>query len=127
MTKHMQTQTIVTPGGERLVILPEAEYNRLMDLVEDAEDAASVELFKARLARGAEEPLPVWFVERSINGENRLKLWRELRGLTMAALAEKSGVGQPYISEIEAGKKEGSVATLKKLADALRISVDDLI
>ncbi|KAI94098.1 XRE family transcriptional regulator [Rhodomicrobium udaipurense JA643] len=124
---HAKTQTLVTPNGERLVVLPEAEYNRLMELVEDAEDAASIELFKARLARGAEEFLPDWFVKRSIDGENRLKLWREYRGLTMAALAEKSGVRQPFISEIEAGKKEGSVATLKKLADALRVTVDDLI
>jgi transcriptional regulator with XRE-family HTH domain len=32
-----------------------------------------------------------------------------------------------FLSEIEAGQKRGTPATLKKIADALRIKVDDLI
>jgi transcriptional regulator with XRE-family HTH domain len=45
----------------------------------------------------------------------------------MQELEKKSGVKQSYISEIETRKKTGSVATLKALADALNLTVDDLI
>lgn len=123
----IKAQTITAPNGERMVMLSETDYNKLMELVEDAEDAASIELFKARLARGAEELIPAEFVNRMLEGENHLRVWREYRGLTMAALAEKADVAQSYISEIETGKKEGSVATMKKLAEALRVTIDDLV
>jgi len=38
-----------------------------------------------------------------------------------------SGVSQNFIYEIESGQKPGTAATLKKLADVLKLRVDDLI
>ncbi|MBL3565799.1 helix-turn-helix transcriptional regulator, partial [Rhodovulum sulfidophilum] len=37
------------------------------------------------------------------------------------------GVNRVQIHEIETGKKNGSAQTLKKIADALGVTVDDLI
>lgn len=75
-----------------------------------------------------EEKFPSDLVERLIVSEdNPLKVFREYRKLSQTALSEKSGVGQNMISEIESGKKKGSVATLKALAIALDIEVDDLV
>jgi DNA-binding XRE family transcriptional regulator len=55
-----------------------------------------------------------------------LAFWRKKRGLTQIALAQETGVAQGFLSEIEAGHKPGTAATLKKIADALKIKVDDL-
>ncbi|PJB73065.1 MAG: hypothetical protein CO093_01620 [Alphaproteobacteria bacterium CG_4_9_14_3_um_filter_47_13] len=66
-------------------------------------------------------------VERLINGENSVLVYRDYRGLSQAALSEKSGIRQSLLSEIESGKKTGSVATLKALAQALEVDIDDLV
>ena len=42
-------------------------------------------------------------------------------------LAEQAGIAQGFLSEIEAGRKSGDVKTLRKLADLLKISLDDLV
>ena len=56
-----------------------------------------------------------------------MRVWREYRALSQSALARASGVSRVQIVEIEAGRNSGSVHTLRKLADALRVTVDDLI
>ncbi len=43
------------------------------------------------------------------------------------ALAKASGVNRVQIADIEAGRGKGSVETLRKLAEALRVTIDDLI
>jgi mRNA interferase RelE/StbE len=50
-----------------------------------------------------------------------------LRGLTQTKLAELSGVNRVQIADIEAGRKAGSLGTVKKLAAALGVAVDDLV
>ncbi len=49
----------------------------------------------------------------------------ELIGLTQMALFETSGVNRVQIADIEAGRKSGSVETIRKLADALGVAMDD--
>ena len=46
---------------------------------------------------------------------------QERRRLTQAELAEKSGVSQSTIAQIENGKKDPSISTLKKIAVALDV------
>ena len=46
---------------------------------------------------------------------------------TAAALAKKAGIASAYLSQIETGKREGTVETYRKLASALGITLDDLI
>ncbi len=53
--------------------------------------------------------------------------WRAYRGLTQTALAEASGVHRVTIANIERGHYANqTLATLAKLARALRISIPDL-
>ncbi|RVQ06666.1 helix-turn-helix domain-containing protein, partial [Sinorhizobium meliloti] len=35
-------------------------------------------------------------------------------------------ISAPYLSEIESGKKDGSLSTMKKIAEALSVDLDDL-
>ena len=51
-------------------------------------------------------------------GEN-VRRRREELGLTQAVLAEKLGMNQGYISDVEAGKRSPRVATIAKLAEIL--------
>ena len=109
-----------------MVTIPREEYDRLRAAAEDLADLQSYDSAKAALAAGEDELIPADHVNRLLNGENALRVYRDLRGLTQAALAEKSGVSRVTVSEIETGRKQGSVATLRALADALGASLDDL-
>jgi DNA-binding XRE family transcriptional regulator len=123
----MNQQIITTPKGERMVVLPEAEYVRLLEALEDIEDRNAVRQFKERLAAGDEELLSAAMVDAILEGESRVRVWREHRGLTAAALAKAAGIASPYLSQIETGKREGTVETYRKLAIALGITLDDLL
>ncbi|PST21720.1 XRE family transcriptional regulator [Mesorhizobium plurifarium] len=122
----MALQFITTPAGERMVVLPEAEFNRIAEAAEDAADRAAVERFSARLARGEEELIPAEFVNRMLDGENKIKVWREYRKLSLRDLAATVDISPAYLSQIESGKRDGTFETMKKIAAALRITVDDL-
>ena len=63
----------------------------------------------------------------SIEGQN-LKKIREKKNIGITELAKKAGVGIATISELESGvRKNPNGATLKKIADALEVSVNDIL
>ena len=120
-------QIIVTPQGERLVVLSEAEYKALLERLEDAEDIASARLVAERIARGEEELVPGAVVKRLVDGESPITVWREYRGLSVSALAEKAGISQSYLSQIETGKRGGRISVLSAIARSLSIDLDDVV
>lgn len=122
----MNKQIITTPNGERLVMLPEAEFEALLNAAEDAADIAAINRFEEMLASGEEELIPAEFVYRIADGENPIRVWREFRGMSATSLAEKAGISGAYLSEIETGKKSGSIAAMKKVAEVLRVNLDDI-
>jgi mRNA interferase RelE/StbE len=109
-----------------MVTIPREEYDRLQAAAEDLADLQTYDRSKAALAAGEDELIPAGFANRLMNGESPLRVYRDLRGLTQAALAEKAGVNRVSIAEIETGRKQGSVASLRALADALGVTLDDL-
>jgi len=123
----MNTQIITSPSGERLVVLAEGEYQTLLEAATEAADLATIRRFRERLAAGEEELLPAEMVDRILDGENPIRVWREHRGMSVKALAGKAGIAPAYLSQIETGKRDGTVATVKKLAAALGITVDDRV
>jgi DNA-binding Xre family transcriptional regulator len=123
-----EVQRIETNGAAELVVLARADYDRLIERLEDAEDIASAKSFESAEARGDVELLPWEMAKRLRAGvDHPLIVWREHRGLTQRALAAQVAMTGAQLSEIEAGKKTGSIATLKKLADALGVTIDDLL
>lgn len=118
---------IMTPGGERLAILPADEYERLVEAAEDAADLAAYDRAKHALASGEDELVAPEFAARLIAGEPPVRVWREARGLTRAALAAAAGLPEALLGEIEAGSREAGLATMRRIADSLRISLDDLV
>ena len=59
----------------------------------------------------------------SVNVATSLRELREARGISMRALATRSGLSANALSMIERGKTSPSVSTLYKLADALGVSI----
>lgn len=110
-----------------MVTIPKDEYLRLKALEEDLADLQTVSDILKRLDAGEEELVPALVVDRLLDGEQPLVVWRQHRGLTQAELARRSGVNRVQIIDIEAGRKTGSVETLRKLASTLQIEIDDLV
>jgi predicted transcriptional regulator len=123
----MTVQIITTPQGERLVVVPESEWIAIQEALEDREDIAAIDEFQRKLAAGEEEFISSAMLDRLLAGESTIRVWREHRGMTAAALAEKADVSAAYLSELEGRKKTGSIAALKRIAAALDLTVDDLI
>lgn len=58
---------------------------------------------------------------------SRLRAIREERGLTVQELARRAGVTRQTIYTAEAGTREPTTRTLRKLAEVLGIAVADLL
>ena len=109
------------------VTITRAEYDRLCAAEEDFEDLRAALAARQRIEAGTEELVPATVADRLIDGENPLKAWREHRALSQSALARASGVNRVQIADIEADRATGSARTLRALADALRVTGDDLL
>ena len=57
----------------------------------------------------------------------RLKQLRKLRALSQQELAEASGVGRVTLSRIERGETGAHGRTLRRLAKALGVGVEELV
>ncbi len=116
-------QTITTPSGEELVVLPRGDYDALVRAASEAgEDAADAAVFDARMAErraGRDALLPAEVSASMLRGLTLIKALRKWRGLKQREVAEKSGVAQGFLSDIESGRRVGSRETLEKIAAAL--------
>jgi len=101
--------------------VPWDEYERLRGAAE--EDARLIRLGNA--ARD-DETFPAEVAKRLVGGEPALRVFREWRGVTQAALGKKSGVAMQYISQIERGSRNIGKKVAARLAKALDVSADAL-
>ncbi len=113
------------------ITLSRAEYEALISSLEDAQDLAAVAAAEAREAALGKDVaradyLPIDLVKRLSAGEHPIRIWRAHRGLTREALAAAAGVAPSYLSEIETRRKPGSFNAIAKLAEALRVPLDDI-
>ena len=92
-----------------------------------AEDAADLAALAKLDADDSEEDLPDEMVARLLSGGNPIRVWREYRKLSTAELAETSGISKAYLAQLEGGERQGTLTTLKRLAAALSVSIDDLV
>lgn len=64
-------------------------------------------------------------VRRQTMGQ-RLSALREAKGVNQIDVAETTGLGRTFLSMLEQGKKQGSIASLAALADYYQVSIDYL-
>lgn len=101
-------QIIMTPAGEELADI--RVYDRSTE----------------HIAKGQDEMVPAEFANRILDGESAVRVWREYRKLSVKELAGMAGISTPYLSQIEGGIRAGSLPTMKALAEALRLDLDEL-
>jgi transcriptional regulator with XRE-family HTH domain len=56
----------------------------------------------------------------------RLRAIRQLRRRTLKAVADRAGVSESFLSQVERGKASASIASLTRIAAALGVAVSDL-
>lgn len=62
-----------------------------------------------------------------VREDHPIKIIRKHRGMTQQDLAHVSGLSRPYLTEIETGKKDGSVNAIRSIADALQVNTGLLV
>jgi DNA-binding XRE family transcriptional regulator len=76
---------------------------------------------------GSNSNLPKEILEKlTVGKDSAIKVVRKYRGMTQGDLAEAAGISRPYLTEIETGRKDGSIRALKSIAGALDVSLEIL-
>lgn len=119
-----RVQTIEKDGEPEYAVIPIEEYRRMVAALEDAADVAAIERAWGEDAAG--ETVPGEVVNSILDGASPLRAWRMHRGLTLEVLAERIGVSKGYLSQIEQGRKPGTLGVFRRLADVLDVPIDDL-
>jgi len=121
----MNLETI-EKNGQTFALIPIQTLDALLADSEMLHDIEMLNAAKARIESGEDEIIPFELIERRVAGESPLKIWREYRNMTQEKLAQVSKVSRAMIAAIESGHKTGSIATLKSLAAALNVDLDNI-
>ena len=122
----MAAQIIVDNAGKpAYAVIPWREYERLMPEAADA--ALSDEALYDRAKAEGGELFPAEIADRLLAGESPIRVYRLYRGMTQKRLAEAVGINPVYLSQIETGKRAGSLGTVAAIARALEVEPGDLI
>ena len=122
----MTVQVIKQGGKPEWAVIPYQKYLELLEKAEMLKDVQDYDSAKMALEEGKEELLPESFVNELLEGANPVKLWREYRGLTQKKLADVVGISVPYLSQLETGKRKGSLEVYSAIAAALGVTLDDI-
>jgi DNA-binding XRE family transcriptional regulator len=123
-------QIIHSPKGEEMVVLPRKDYDRLTHLAydEDRHDAALAAAQLRKIKTGKTSLIPAAVVHAiAVDGQHPIKAWRDHRGWTGEILAKKAKLARTTISQMETGKRKGTLAAYKAIAKALGIEVGGLV
>lgn len=96
--------------GQPFVLVPLHDY-RTMNTKGSGESALPAHILDALAARQ----------------EHPVKVLRKFHGMTQEELAVQSGLSRSYLTEIERGTKEGSLRTMKTLAEVFGVDMGLLI
>lgn len=110
--------------GDESVTLPRSDYEEMLARIADLEDALAIAQSRAT---DEGERVPHAVVRLEAEGMHPVRAWRRHRAMSVRTLAAAAGLTPGYLSEIETGKKPGSIAAFRALAKALEAPVDLLI
>ena len=118
-----------TARGE-VAILPRKDYEALVAKADEAvEDDGTTRTRRAGTERshrrrsvaaeGSSGSLGWW--------RESLRVLREWRDVTQLHLSSKTGLSQGYLSDLETGRRKGTAAALRRIADTLKVPLDLLV
>jgi len=113
--------------GKQVVVISADDYRALLEKAEMLDDVAAYDRAKAALMAGDDELVPAVVAHAILDGESPVRVWRQHREMSQVQLAEAADISQAYLAQIETGKREGTVALYRSLADALGVDLDDLV
>jgi DNA-binding XRE family transcriptional regulator len=94
-------------------------YQNIDDLVEEHE--------RDPVRRAAIEAGRKLIAERYYKETEGLAALRLRRGWSQRALAEAVGIKQPHIARLESGHNDPSLGTMRKLAAALEVTIEEIV
>lgn len=97
--------------GKPFVIVPMQEYRRLLNGGKTPDNDLPDEILN-QIAAKTRHPI---------------QIIRKYRGLTQSDLASAASISRPYLTEIETGRKTGSIDALKALAKALDVEIQFIL
>lgn len=116
MSGPIEVQTLYRDGEPAFAVIPYREYLRLVEAGPRVPESGAVPHEVMRL--------------HVVDGLTLRRAWREYLGLTQAEVAKRMGISQPALSQLEAAPKSPGArprrGTLKRLAEALGVSVEQL-
>ena len=71
-------------------------------------------------------PSSVPEVAAEVDVGERLRELRRFRRATLRTIADRSGLSESFLSQVERGRSSASIASLRKIAEALGVSMADL-
>jgi hypothetical protein len=116
----MSVQTLSTPSGDKLVVLPIDEYE---DLVDGRAFDASIQAIRS----GEMDLLTQVEADAYLAAPSPLAFWRAYRGLTAGSLAGAANLPEAELARLEAGATDGDARVFARLAEALHVRIDDLV
>lgn len=109
MRTPTEYQTILHDGVPAFVLVPFAEFQRVKPFLDHAaiQDAIPQDVVEANVLHDV--PL--------------IRAWRERLGMTQEAVAQRAGMKQSALARLERGEGKPRKSTLKKLAEAMNLTV----
>ena len=123
----MNAQIIEKNGRPEWAVIPYAEYQKLNDAYEDAEDIADIEKNLRAIKNGDEIAIPSEITFAILEGTSPIRVWRKYKKIKMNELAKNIGISSAYLSQIENKKRNPTIDTLKEIAQALELDIEVLI
>jgi len=123
----MSIQIIEKDGKPEWAVIPFSEYKKMQEELEDAADIKDIEESLLAIQKGKEATIPSEVTFSILDGVNPIRAWREHKQVRMSTLAEKIGISSAYLSQIENGKRNPTIVTLKAIAKELKIDIDMLL
>ena len=114
-------QFIERDGKREYAIVPIDVFERLMEAAEDMDDIA---LYDAAKAADDGTRIPAEVLYATMDSIHPIQAWRNYRGMTVQALADKAGISKAFLSQIENRKRVGTIKVLSSIATALEVTVD---
>ncbi|MCP4625381.1 MAG: helix-turn-helix domain-containing protein [bacterium] len=123
----MNVQIIEKNGKPEWAVIPYKEFEVIQEALEDAEDIRDIEENLKAIKENKEMLVPGEVTFAILDGGNPIRIWREYKSIKLNELARKVGISASYLSQIENGKRNPTIDTLKLIAAALGVDPESLI
>ena len=123
----MSVQIIEKNGKPEWAVIPFSEYKKLQEALEDSKDIKDIEESVLAIQEGKEMTVPGEVTFAILDGVSPIRAWRKHKQIKMNELAKKVGISSAYLSQIENGKRNPTIDTLKAIAKKLNIDIEMLI